>query len=267
MINCKSLIDFLEVFKNEHTCLDYFAKKKFRNGSYCPHCKNEKVYQFSNKKLFKCSKCRRQFTIKVGTIFEGSKISMKKWFIAIYLLTTSSKGISSAQMIDQVGVTRKTAWFMVHKIRECSNDNAAAFGDLEINEHYIGGKQKNKHYNKRSVKAQHVKNIKINTLKHYINKNIDMQASMISDAFKAYHLAKEYVMNKIIHTGNIENFWSIFKRGYIEVYRHISKKHLQRYINEYRFMYNFMKESFATMFDNVVKKYNKRLKHKVFVNG
>src|SRR5580658_8403365 len=142
----KTLAEFLEYFKDEEICREHFAQIRFRNGEFCPHCGHTDVYTFSNGKRYRCAKCRQDFTIKTGTVFGESKVSLKKWFIAIYLLSTTSKGISSIQLSKHVGVTQKTAWFMDHRLRSAMKQNAGQlFGTVEVDETYVGGLAKNMH--------------------------------------------------------------------------------------------------------------------------
>src|SRR5256885_1884428 len=152
--NFKTLADFMEYFKDEQTCREHFATIRFRNGEYCPHCGHEKIYQFENGKRYRCAACRKDFTIITGTVFGESKLPLKKWFIAIYLLSTTSKGISSVQLAKHVGVTQKTGWFMDHRIRAAMKQNKGQlFGTIEVDETHIGGLEKNKHQSKRKHKG------------------------------------------------------------------------------------------------------------------
>ena len=145
-----NLLDFLEYFKEEKTCLEHLKTTRFEHGEFCPHCKHTEIYHFSDGKRYKCKKCKKQFTITVGTIFEGSKVPLRKWFTAIFLITTSKKGISSVQLARQLGVTQKTAWFMDHRIREAYKQEENVFsGTVEVDEAYIGGKEKNSQVSRR----------------------------------------------------------------------------------------------------------------------
>jgi len=117
----KTLVEFLGYFKDEETCKNYFEEIRFAQGDYCPHCNHSKINRFKDGKRFRCASCKKDFTIKTKTVFGESKISMQKWFIAIYLLSVNKKGISSINLAEQVGVTQKTAWFMDHRIRKALN--------------------------------------------------------------------------------------------------------------------------------------------------
>jgi len=123
----KTLVEFLEYFKDEETCREHFASIRFANGEYCPHCAHREIYKFSGGKRYRCAKCKQDFTIRTGTVFGESKLPIKKWFIAIYLLSTTSKGISSVQLAKHLGVTQKTAWFMDHRIRKAMKQNKDSY--------------------------------------------------------------------------------------------------------------------------------------------
>lgn len=140
-----SLIEVLEYFDSEQKCVDYFQLKRWGDNPICPHCDHSKIYKFSDGKRFKCAKCRKQFTVRVGTIFEGSNISFRKWFAAICLIVNHKKGISSYQLARDVRVTQRTAWFMLQRIRRDlgldndSTEQLEAIVEPGANVHSVGG--------------------------------------------------------------------------------------------------------------------------------
>ncbi len=285
----KSVIDFLDYFKDEETCKVYFETIRFRGGEYCPHCAHSKIMRFKDGKRFRCAKCRQDFTIKMGTVFGESKVSLRKWFIAIYLLSSAKKGISSIQLAKQVGVTQKTAWFMDHRVREAmKQNNGQLFGKVEADETYIGGKKKNKHFSKRTkgtqgrsvktktpvfgllqrqgqVKAEVVENVKMRTLEQKIVEHVKIGTQLYTNTLMSYshigklyphemvnHGAKEYARWGDINSNSIESFWAIFKRGYVGIYHSMSDKHLQRYVDEFTYRFNHRDMEFPVMFTDIM---------------
>jgi transposase-like protein len=139
----------MQHFPDEQACLDHLREIRWEDGEVCPHCGNRKIYEFKDGKTFKCATCRNKFSFKVGTIFENSPLPLLKWFVAVYLITSHKKGISSVQLAKEVGVTQKTAWFILHRLRHASRTNTfnrSLKNTVEVDETYTGSKERNKHH-------------------------------------------------------------------------------------------------------------------------
>jgi transposase-like protein len=273
--NFKNLRDFINAFPNEEACRKHFEQVRFAKGDFCPHCKHKKIMRFADGKRYRCHKCRKDFTVKTGTLFGESKLSLQKWFIAIYLLTTSKKGISSISLAEQVGVSQKTAWFMDMRIREAlKQGRGKMIGVVEVDETYLGGKHRRKHgFSKKSaimgmtrrggkLRAFQVPDRQTHTVLNALRRNVSKKSHLMTDDAGVYrkvvkigykhnsvkHSRKQYVRGDV-HTNSIESFWSLFKRNYHGTYHSMSKKHLQRYINEVVFRFNNRAKDMAEKFD------------------
>src|SRR3990167_72160 len=223
MTNFKTLAEFAAFFHNEATCRKYFEQIRFAKGEYCPHCKHDKIMRFADAR-FRCHKCRKDFTIKTGTLFGESKIPLQKWFIAIYLLTTRKKGISSIELAQQVGVSQKTAWFMDMRIRESlKQGKGKLIGIVEADETYLGGKHKMKEGRSRKsaimgmterggeMRAMQIPNRETHIVLNALTENVDRDAHIMTDDAGVYrktvrigykhdsikHSRKQYVRGNI----------------------------------------------------------------------
>jgi transposase-like protein len=290
--NLQQLFDF---FKDEETCKKWYEQQRWGGNVACPHCGSLKVYHTN--RGFKCGEkeCNKKFSVTVGTIFENSKIGLRTWFAAMFLISTSKKGISSLQLATQLGITQKSAWFVNHRIREMLKDNTSAkplSGMVEVDETYVGGKNKNRHADKKVENSQGrsskdktpvvgliqrngkvltfvTENTEAETLNQIIENNVSKEAIIVTDAYRSYaalgakynhvvvkHEGGGYVKNdgaNKFHTQNIENFWSVFKRGYIGVYHYMSKQHLHRYCTEFGYRYNTRELSSIERFEDAIR--------------
>lgn len=275
----KNLSEFTKAFPDEKAARTYFEGVRFADGDFCPHCGNEGINRFADGLRYRCKACKKDFTIKTGTIFEESRMGLRTWFLAIWLLTTNKKGISSMNLAKQLGVTQKTAWFMDHRIREAMGpDKVKLRGDVEVDEMYVGGRhvQKGSKQAKGKVvgaverggtlKAEVVYNFQHDTMMGMVGGNVEKGSHLITDGHPVYrwkaekagyrhswvnHMAKQWVRGPI-HTGTIDGFWGQFKRGYHGTYHYMSEKHLQRYVNEFTFRYNRRKDSIAHIFGDTL---------------
>ncbi len=278
MITFDSIPSLIEAFPTQKSAQIYFAKIRFREGYYCPHCGcTEKIYEFKDGITYKCSICRKKFNCITGTIFEKTKIDLPKWFLAIYLITYHKKGIQTTQLAKDLGVTYKTAWFIGHRVREMLNNKSfnKLKGCVQLDELYYGGRQPNKHRDKKvkgnqgrstktkvgvfgmmcgnEVRAFVVPNTKAKTLVPIMLKNIDPDSTVYTDEYRAYsgvkrHFPKHFVVDhgkKMYRddvtgatTNKMENFWRFFRAGLKGLHHSVTKEHLPRYLREICYRFN-----------------------------
>lgn len=263
-------------FQDADRAREYLEALRWPNGAICPHCGSvEAHYKLEGKAhrpgLYKCSDCREQFTVTVGTLFADSKVGLHKWLQACYLMSASKKGISSKQLERMLGVTYKTAWFMSHRIREAMNCDGGGLlggngGAVEVDETYWGnvGKQRagaRGYAHKMKVvslverdgrkRSFHVANVTAATVRPILKAQIAENARLMTDEAAVYtkvgrefaqhgvvrHAAGEYARGDVT-TNTVESSFAILKRGLYGTFHHVSEKHLQRYAHEFDFRWN-----------------------------
>ena len=267
-----SLTQLFEMFPDEDAARAWFEDAIWPNGRACGRCGSVRTREASHAKMpYWCTDCRSYFSVKVGTVMESSKLSLRKWVIAIYLMTTNLKGVSSVKLGRDLGISQKSAWHLMHRIREAMRSDDPLFrGPVEADETYIGGIEANRHESKRShagggpvnmtavvgvkdretnqVSAMPVEHTDSATLQGFVHTRTDFTAMVYTDDARAYiglrrahesvnHRAGEYVREQA-HTNGLESFWALLKRGYQGVYHWMSDKHLHRYVTEFEGRHN-----------------------------
>lgn len=277
-----SILDLIRAFPDEQSCIDHLETIIWDNKPVSPFDKTSTVYK-STKNRYICRNTNKYFNIKTNTIFEGTKIPLQQWFLAIYLFTSHKKGISSYQLAKDLAITQKTAWFMLQRIRYAMEHKSflqEMEGVIEADETFVGGKNKNRHKDKKvknsqgrsfkdktpvlgllnregNVKCVVIPDTKSETIQPIILSHVKKGSTIYSDEWWAYqglgkfynhgvvdHGRGQYVNDSGETTNGIENFWSQFKRGIIGIYHNrVTRKHLQGYANEFTFRFNFRHEA------------------------
>ena len=286
-----SLIQIADYFKTEEICKKVIAQERWGNGkAVCPYCGCTHTYMTEEGRYI-CKDCHSHFSVLVGTIFENTKINLRKWFMAMYLISSHKKGISSCQLARDIKVTQKTAWFILHKVRGLygQSDATALKGEVEMDEMYLGGRETNKHQSKKTegtqgrstktktpifgmldrekgtVVAMKVENTQGTTLLPIVEQFVEEGATTYTDEANIYssltkkgyehlfvnHSKREFVRAKDIHTNGIEGFWAHFKRVVFSTYHMVSKDYLSRYIDEQVYRWNTRGEEASYRFHDM----------------
>lgn len=270
-----SLIQMMEAIPDEQAAIDHFTAIRWKNGAFCPHCGSLKVYHFSDRRNHKCGDCRKRFSIRVGTIFEDSKLPLRKWLLAIWLITSHKKGIASTQLAKDIGITQKSAWFVTQRLREAirtQSFNRTLKGEVEADETFVGGKEKNKHAWQRTGGKQGGKgkiavlgvlerggelrttitpDMGAKSVQRVIREHVEPGAALMTDEHGSFvglsadyhhhrvnHSKGEYVRHYILHSNGIESVWALFKRQIVGTHHWLSPKHLNRYLGEMTWRFN-----------------------------
>lgn len=289
---------------DETKAVEFMEKQRWNGTPCCPRCESKTVKMMMNKDgtarnkrfLWRCYECKKQFTVRIGTVFEDSGIPLRNWCLAFWRASSSKKGVSALQISRETGLSYKSALFMMHRIRfAMTPDHKDQLkGDVEVDETYVGGKPRYKGKSKRgrgtkktpvvglverdgNVRARVITDVTGKTLKNAIKEHVNPESRIITDEFRGYigignhfkkghhsvnHGRKEYVRGEI-HTNSIESFFAIIKRGLIGTYHNVSKKHLHRYIGQFEFLYNTRKVDDGERLVQAIKSANgKRLMYK-----
>ena len=300
-----STFEFFKKFPDEEAARKFFEARRWGDEPVCGHCGSVNVVECKDHKPmpYRCRDCRKHFSVRTGTVLAESRLPLQKWLLAIFMLTSARKGIPSTQMARELGVTQKTAWFLAQRIRETwlGQGGNKTGGQTQVDETYIGGKEANKHHDKKAkagrgavgktpvigmrtchgeVRAKAVDNVKRPTVQGFIRQNVRAGATVVTDSFGSYnglersynhvkvnHSVGEYVRD-MAHTNGIESFWALLKRGYIGIYHYMSAKHLNRYVHEFSFRHNTAKVGTIDFIGMTIDRMaDKRLTYKGLING
>ena len=263
-----NLVELIDRFGNDDECRDYLESLRWPSGVACLRCRDTDVHELGKYNRWTCRGCRYQFSVTTGTIMHDSHLPLRKWFLAIYLMCESKKGMSANQLKRTLGVSYKTAWYLCHRIREAMGNDPLSgptlVGIIEVDETMVGGKRRgdnwreNKHWVAGAierggrVRLERIPNVKRDTLHAFIGRSVKDEAEAIyTDDLKSYigigddetrhetvnHSAEEWVIGDV-HTNSIEGVWSLFKRSIVGTFHKMSVKHMDRYLEELEWRHN-----------------------------
>jgi len=295
----ETLTGAIKYFADADTALNFMVSIRWPDGkAVCPCCKSYNAAFLATRKLWKCRDCKKQFSVKVGTIFEDSPLGLDKWLPTFWMIVNAKNGISSCEISRALGVTQKTAWFMLHRIRLAIQNGSMdkLSGEVEADETYIGGKARSMNSAQRikrgrgtggvgkeivmgllerggKIKLKHVANARRATVQAEVRENVEVGSSVFTDALPSYNgLNKDYAHEAIdhareyvrgnVHTNGLENFWSLLKRGIRGTYISVEPFHLFRYLDEQAFRFNERENNDAGRFlKGIVGVIGKRLQY------
>lgn len=264
----KTLTDLMIAFQDPQTAIDHFKAIRWGNRVVCPYCEHDKCYDLTQKNKYKCASCSRKFSVTVGTIFQDTKLPLRVWFGAIWLITNHPKGIASTTLAKDLGITQKSAWFVLHRLRHAARTrsfNRPLTGVVEVDETYVGGKAINRHKGRSGtgggskdktpvigaverdgeIVAKVLSVANKSTMHEFLNETVAKDAAMLAtDAHPVYQRLEGYVNHEIVnhqkgeykrgeaHTNSIESVWALLKRQIVGTHHWVSEKHLQKYVQE-----------------------------------
>lgn len=269
-----STFQLFALFPDNESARIYLEGRLWPNGVTCPVCSSGQNITTRKGGFYRCNECSEDFTVRTGTVMERSHVPLHKWLYAMYLLVTARKGISSMQLSKEIGVTQKTAWFLLHRLREaCGGDLDKLQGIVQVDETFVGGVEANKHEHKKlklgrgsvgkavvvglrdqggHVRASVIPSTDADSLQGAIHKHVAVGSTIHTDEHAGYlgieglffakhervnHSAGEYVRDGVT-VNAVESVWAVFKRGLIGVYHHVERKNLRRYVDEFAFRLN-----------------------------
>jgi transposase-like protein len=283
----ETLIEAIRYFSDLDVCNDFVAQLRWPNGPVCPRCEGTEHSYLTTRRLWKCKTCKKQFSVKVGTIFEDSPLGLDKWLAAVWLIANSKNGISSHELGRSIGITQKSAWFVLHRIRLAMQTGTfeKLSGHVEVDETFVGGVAKNMHLGKRRAKiagtggvdktivlgmverhghvhAEVISSVDRPTVHGAIGNTVEPGATVYTDAHQSYRQLDGYKHEVIdhsreyargaVHTNTIENFWSLLKRGLNGTYISVEPFHLFRYVDERMYAFNHREQSDLARFAGVL---------------
>lgn len=300
-----SMIELMKMFPDNDTAEKWFIRNRWKDGVECPCCGSKNIHTKPKKEnkptAYRCRDCLKDFSVKTNTLMHNSPINFQQWVFGIYLLTTGLKSVSSMKLHRDLGITQKSAWFMAHRIRETYQDSLEGLeifvGPIEADETYMGGKEKNKHNRDKikkgrgvvgktavvGVKDRETNKIKAKvvidtsklTLQGFINENVEDNAKKYTDESRSYKGLTNYsavnhsdnvFVDGMVHTNEIESFWSMLKRSHKGTFHKMAPKHLQRYVCEFTGRHNVRPlDTFEIMSEMVQGMEKRRLTYKELI--
>jgi transposase-like protein len=283
-----NLLEAIRHFSGLDVATDFVAGLRWPDGPYCPRCGGVEYSYLKTRRLWKCKECKKQYSVKLGTIFEDSPLGLDKWLPAVWLTANAKNGISSHELARSLGITQKSAWFMLHRIRLAMQTGTfeKLNGEIEVDETFVGGRAENMHKEVKErrvtgtggkdkaivaavlerggeIRAEVVPDRRAATLRPYIERHVLQGSPLYTDLHQGYSgLAWEFEHQKIdhavryvdgpVHVNGLENFWSLLKRGLKGTYVSVSPSHLFRYVDERVFTFNLRDKSDYGRFEAVL---------------